>query len=66
MEVTGTITKVLDVESGVSKSDKAWKKVVFTLETTEEYNNLYAFEVFGEEKVDNFLKFNKKLLSLVS
>ena len=59
MEVTGTITKVLGVESGVSKADKAWKKVAFTLETTEEYNNLYAFEVFGEEKVDNFLKFNK-------
>ena len=59
MKVTGLIAKILEVESGESKAGKAWKKVVFTLETSEEYNNLYAFEVFGEEKVDNFLKFNK-------
>ena len=59
MKVTGKITRVLDVESGVSKADKPWKKLIFTLETTEDYNNLYALEVFGEEKVDNFLKFNK-------
>ena len=59
MKVTGKITKVLEPVSGTSKAGKAWKKLVFTLETTEEYNNLYAFEVFGEEKVDNLLKFNK-------
>ena len=59
MKVTGKITKVLDVESGTSKAGKAWKKLVFTLETKEEYNNLYAVEVFGEEKVDNFLKWNE-------
>lgn len=58
MKVTGTIVKVLPTESGVSKADKAWKKLTFVLETSEEYNNIYALEVFGEEKVDNFLKFN--------
>lgn len=59
MKVTGTITKILDTTEGVSAADKEWKKTAFILETSEEYNNVYCFEVFGAEKVDNFLKFNK-------
>ena len=59
MEVTGKITKVLDVQKGTSKEGKEWQKLIFTLETTEQYNNLYAFEVFGSEKVETFNKFNK-------
>ena len=59
MEVTGTITKVLPTQNGTSKAGKEWKKLSFLLETTEEYNNLYCFDVFGEEKVDNFEKYNK-------
>jgi len=53
------ITKINEVESGTSKAGKEWKKVTFVGETEEQYNNLYAFELFGEEKVDNFVKFNK-------
>ncbi len=59
MKVTGVITKIQPVEEGVSKAGKEWKKLTFVLETPEEYNNIYAFEVFGGEKVDNFVKFNK-------
>ena len=59
MRVTGTITKILDTTEGVSAAGKEWKKSAFILETSEEYNNVYCFEVFGAEKVDNFLKFNK-------
>jgi len=59
MEVTGKITKVLDVQKGTSKEGKEWQKLIFTLETTEQYNNLYAFEIFGAEKVETFNKFNK-------
>jgi len=59
MKVTGTITKILDTSEGVSAAGKEWKKSAFILETSEEYNNVYCFEVFGAEKVDNFLKFNK-------
>jgi len=59
MEVTGTITKVLPVQSGTSKAGKEWKKLSFVLTTTEEYNNLYCFDVFGDEKVENFEKYNK-------
>ena len=53
------ITKINEVESGTSKVGKSWKKLTFVGETQEQYNNLYAFELFGEEKVDNFVKFNK-------
>ena len=59
MEVTGKITKVLDTQKGTSKEGKEWQKITFILETTEQYNNVYAFEVFGGEKVENFTKYNK-------
>jgi len=53
------ITKVSDTQSGTSKAGKDWSKLTFVGETNEEYNNLYAFELFGQEKVENFNKFNK-------
>ena len=60
MKVTGKITKINETTSGTSAATgKEWKKLSFLLETTEEYNNLYCFEVFGEEKVDQFTKFNR-------
>jgi len=59
MEVTGVITKTLDVQTGTSKDGKEWKKQSFLVETTEQYNNLYCIDIFGAEKVDNFAKFNK-------
>ena len=54
-----TITKVLEVQKGTSKAGKEWQKLTFVGETTEQYNNIYAFEIFGDEKVENFNKFNK-------
>ena len=59
MKVTGKITKVLDTQKGTSAAGKEWQKLSFILETTEDYNNLYCFDVFGDEKVEQFLKFNK-------
>ena len=60
MEVTGVIKQVLDVEQGTSKAGKEWKKLNFILESKDgEYTNTICFDVFGEEKVDNFVKFNK-------
>ena len=59
MEVTGTIKQVLDIEQGTSKAGKEWKKLNFILESKDgEYTNTICFDVFGEEKVDNFVKFN--------
>ena len=60
MNVKGKITKILDTKTGTSKAGKQWKKTSFLLETDEEYNNLYCFEIFGEEKVDKFLQWNGK------
>lgn len=58
--VKGKISKVLEVESGVSKTtQKEWSKMQFVVETKEKYNNLYCFELFGQDKIDNFNKFNK-------
>ena len=59
MKITCKITRVLPTLEGTSKDGKYWKKLSFVAETTEKYNNLYCFDVFGEEKVDNFLKYNK-------
>ena len=60
MEVQGTITNILDKVTGQKKDGSGdWVKQSFTLETTEQYNNLYCFELFGEEKVENFNKYNK-------
>ena len=58
-KVTGEIIDILPTESGTSKAGKEWKKLTFAIDTNEQYNNILAFEVFGDEKVENFLKYNK-------
>ena len=59
MKVTGKIKKVLDTQKGTSAAGKDWQKLAFILQTTEDYNNLYCFDVFGEDKVEQFLKYNR-------
>ena len=60
LEVVGKLTKLLPIETG-EKKDKSgtWKKQLFLLQTEEEYNNLYCFEVFGDDKVDKLSKFKE-------
>lgn len=58
-KVIGKIVEIQDAESGMSKADKAWKKLNFILETDDQYDNTYSFELFGEKKVDDFIKYNK-------
>lgn len=60
MEVTGVIEKILDVQKGAKKDGSGdWEKQEFIVKTDSQYNNLYCFEIFGDQKVDNFAKFNK-------
>ena len=59
MKVTGKIEKILETTKGV-KDGREWKKISFTLRTNEQYNNLYCFDIFGSDKVDNFEKYNKE------
>ena len=59
LQVNGKITKILEKESGTSKTGKEWVKQSFIIDSGEQYNNLYCFEVFGSEKVENLSKYNK-------
>lgn len=58
-EVKGKITAIQPIE----EFDSGAKKVTFQLDTGEQYNNLFAFELFktGEHVkfVDNFPTYNK-------
>ena len=60
MKVTGKIENILETQKGTSKAGKEWKKTSFVVKTDDEYNNLYCFDVFGDEKVNNFLQYNSK------
>jgi hypothetical protein len=59
-KLTGRIEKILPAEDGVSKAGKEWKKITFIVKTDDEYNNTYAMGMFGAEKVDKFIKYNKE------
>lgn len=59
LTVEGKIKQILPIESGISKAGKDWKKINFILESKDgDYTNTICLDIFGEEKVDNFLKFN--------
>jgi hypothetical protein len=54
-----TVTVLGEVQKGTSKAGKEWQKMTFVGTTQEEYNNTYAFEIFGEDKIANFVKYSK-------
>ena len=61
MQVKGTIRTITEVQTGQSKDGSEWKKITFVVANNDGYEGaeqLYAFEIFGAEKVDNFLKYN--------
>jgi hypothetical protein len=45
MEVQGVLKQILPLESGESKSGKAWQKQTIVVETQETYPKLIAIEV---------------------
>jgi len=59
LKVKGKIVKILEVEKGTSKAGKEWKKLNFVIDTGSEYNPEVCFQLFGDEKVENFQKYNK-------
>lgn len=62
LKLNGKIKSILPVVSGTSKAGKEWKKQSFVITNNDGYEGreqVYCFEVFGEEKVDNLTKFNK-------
>ena len=56
MEVKGTVKLKLDLESGVSKSEKVWKKQTVVIDTGGEFNNEIAVSAFGDEKLKSLDK----------
>jgi hypothetical protein len=64
LTVVGSIKKILAVESGVAKaSGKEWQKQSFIVSNNDGYEGkeqIFCFEVFGEEKVGNLTKFQKE------
>ena len=58
MEVKGTLVKKLAVESGISKSEKEWKKQVIVIDTGAEYNPEIAVQAFGEGNITQMDKLN--------
>ena len=56
----GTITHILPTESGVSKSNKDWKKLQFVVkEEKENYPQSMVFTMMDAKKIENFEKYNK-------
>lgn len=51
LSVKGEIKKKLEIESGVSKAGKDWKKQSFILNTKKDFNPEICFQIFGEEKI---------------
>ena len=61
LEVTGKLKKFLEPQTGAKKDGSGnWIKQSFLVETDSQYNNLYCFEVFGDEKVANLTKYQKE------
>ena len=56
MDVKGKLVKKLDVESGISKSEKVWKKQTVVIDTGAEYNPEIAIQAFGDEKIKDLNK----------
>ena len=56
MEVKGTLVKKLAVESGISKSEKQWKKQTVVVDTGADYNPEIAIQAFGDEKIKDLNK----------
>lgn len=58
-EVKGTINLIKETQSGTSKTGSEWSKLEFTIDTGAEWDNILCFELFGQDRVNDFLQANK-------
>ena len=56
MEITGKVVKILELESGISKEGKEWRKQEIILNTGNEYNPEVCITAFGKEKIQSMNK----------
>ena len=62
LKLTGQIKTIKEVVSGTTKGGDEWKKVEFVIANNDGFEGkeqIFAFEIFGAEKVDKFLQYNK-------
>ena len=63
LKITGTIKSIGATQEGTSKAGKPWKKLSFQVVNNSGYEGreaIFSFDLFGEDKVDKFLKYNKE------
>ena len=60
LKITGKIKQILEVEKGTSKAGKEYQKINFVIDTGAQYNPDICFQIFGQEKVEQFQKYNKE------
>ena len=65
MNVKGKVDKILPKQEGVSKKGTEWQKIGFILKTDAKWDNIYHFELFGEERVTEFIS-NRELGSEIN
>lgn len=54
---SGTVVRISDQETINSKDgSKSWEKMTFVIDNKEKYNNYQLIEVFGTDKVSNFIE----------
>ena len=54
MELSGKVIAVLEARSGVSKTGNPWKVQEYVIETHDQYPRRMCFDVFGEDKINQF------------
>ena len=59
LKLSGEIASISEIQNGTSKAGNEWKKLGFAVTTGGDYPKTCYFTVFGQEKVDNFMKYNK-------
>mgnify|MGYP003644170111 CR=1 FL=1 len=63
LKLKGTIKNILQVQTGTAKSSgNEWQKLTFVIANNDGYEDkeqIFAFELFGADKVENFTKYNK-------
>lgn len=65
MEVKGKIVKKLEVQSGISKAGKDWKKQTVVVDTGDDFNNIIAVSAFGD-KVEQLDKLQEGMNVIIS
>ena len=54
MELAGRVIAVLEPRGGVSKTGNPWKVQEYVIETHDQYPRRMCFDVFGEDKINQF------------